>query len=80
MSWLNDTDGPNSSYSKTQPHTTKDDEVPDAEINHKKGNFQSLILKKMDLIVEHQMKHSNQLERLNKNVEKLIEIFTDKFT
>lgn len=79
LSLSDDADATNSTSSKSLPHTTKDENIAYLQTNDKKDHFHVHILKKMDLVVEHQKKHTDQLEKLNKNLEKLIDIFTDKF-
>lgn len=76
---MDDADTTNSASSKHFTNSTndvlmRDGGSPDSEPTEKMTNFHLNILKKMDLVMEQQIRQNNQLEELNKNLAKLIEV------
>lgn len=76
-------DASNAMSSKNCVHdTATDDNIPNLKINDDRLNlhhFHSEILKKMDLVCQQQIQQTSQLEKLNRNLEKLIEVVAEKF-
>lgn len=67
--------------SKTFARTSKDEDIPNFETSNGSIHFYLEILKKLDLVVEqqNQKRQTDQLENLNKNLQKLMEGFAVKF-
>lgn len=79
LSSLDDKNATNATSSKMFARTAKDEDVPNLETNNSSNHFHSDILKKLDLVVEQTKSQTDQLEKLNKNLQKLIEIVAVKF-
>ncbi|KAG4066868.1 hypothetical protein HA402_012935 [Bradysia odoriphaga] len=68
-----DADATNSTSSKT--HDTNEEDIPNTE-----DHFHSEMLKAMNSVLQQQTKQTIQLEKLNKNLEKLIDVLAEKIT
>lgn len=68
-----DAEATNSSISKN--FATKDEDISDLNTNDQKSDPHLYILKK---IFEEQTKHTDQLQKLNENLQKLVQAITEK--